>query len=76
MDWMTIAHLQYDGLKLTPGTIPEELNFDRALALSSMIREDIEGENLKNVGSLKMNDRCITHGCISCALEEATMHNY
>lgn len=45
MDWMTIAHLQYDGLKLTPGTIPEELNFDRALALSSIIREDVEGEH-------------------------------
>ncbi|ESW30399.1 hypothetical protein PHAVU_002G150300 [Phaseolus vulgaris] len=59
MDWMTIAHLQYDGLKLTPGTIPEELNFDRALALSSMIREDVEGENLRNVGSLKMNDRLL-----------------
>ena len=61
MDWMTIAHLQYDGLKLTPGTIPEELNFDRALALSSIIREDVEGENLKNVGSLKINDRLALH---------------
>ena len=59
IDWMTIAHLRYDGLKLTPGTILEELNFDRALALSSMIREDVEGENLKNVGSLKMNDRLL-----------------
>ncbi|ESW13068.1 hypothetical protein PHAVU_008G165300 [Phaseolus vulgaris] len=59
IDWMTIAHLQYDSLKLTLGTIPEELNFDRALALSSMIREEVEGENLKNVGSLKMNDRLL-----------------
>ena len=59
MDWMTIAHLQYDSLKLTPGTIHEELNFDRALALSSMIREDVEGENLRNAGSLKMNDRLL-----------------
>ncbi|ESW30631.1 hypothetical protein PHAVU_002G169500 [Phaseolus vulgaris] len=59
IDWMTIAHLQYDGLKLTPGTIPEELNFDRALAVSSMIHEDVKGENLKNVGSLKMNDRLL-----------------
>jgi len=56
MDWMTIAHLQYDGLKLTPGTIPKEPNFDRALTLSSMIREDVEGENLRNASSLKMND--------------------
>ncbi|KAK8464002.1 hypothetical protein PHAVU_011G095800 [Phaseolus vulgaris] len=42
IDWMSIAHLQYDGL-----------------ALSSMIREDVEGQNLKNVGSLKMNDRLL-----------------
>ena len=57
MDWMNIAHLRYDGLKLTPGTILEEVNFDRPLALSSMIHEDVEGQNVRNVGSLKMNDR-------------------
>jgi len=54
MDWMNIAHFRYDGLKLTPETIPEELNFDRELALSSMIHE-----NVINVGSLKMNDRLL-----------------
>jgi len=57
MDWMNIAHLRYDGLNLTLGTIPKELNFDRALTLSSMIREDVEDQNARNVGSLKMNDR-------------------
>ncbi|ESW10244.1 hypothetical protein PHAVU_009G192600 [Phaseolus vulgaris] len=55
----TNVKITLDGLKLTHGMIPEELNFDRALALSSMIREDVEGENLKNVGSLKMNDQLL-----------------
>jgi len=43
MDWMNIADLRYGDVKLTPGTIPEECNFDRALALSSMLREDFQG---------------------------------
>jgi len=59
MDWKNIAHLRYEGLKLTLGTIPEEVNFDRALALPSMIREDVEGKNVRNVSSLKMNDRIL-----------------
>jgi len=59
MDWMNIAHLRCDGLKLTPGTIPEEVNFDRALTLSSMIREDLQGQNVRNDSSLKMNDRLL-----------------
>ncbi|ESW06728.1 hypothetical protein PHAVU_010G071400 [Phaseolus vulgaris] len=56
MDWMNIADLRYDGVKLTPGTIPGECNFDRALALLSMLRGDVQGQNVRNVGSLKMND--------------------
>jgi len=56
---MNIANLRYDSVKLTLGTILEEVNFDRALALSSMIREDIQGQNVRNVGSLKMNDRLL-----------------
>jgi len=56
MDWMNIAHLRYDSLKLTHGTILEEVNFDRAVTLSSMIREDVQGQN---VSSPKMNDRLL-----------------
>ena len=59
MDWMNIADLRYGGVKLTPGTIPEECNFDQALALSSMLREDVQGQNVRNVGSLKMNDHLL-----------------
>jgi len=32
LNWMNIVDLRYDGVKLTPGTIPEECNFDQALA--------------------------------------------
>ena len=59
MDWMNIVDLRYGGVKLTLGTIPEECNFDRALALSSMIREDFQGQNVRNADSLKMNDRIL-----------------
>jgi len=53
---MNIVNLRYDSVKLTPRTIPEEVNFDQALALSSMIHENVQGKNVRNVGSLKMND--------------------
>jgi len=58
-DWMNIANLRDDDVKLTPGTIPEEVNFDRALALLSMIREDVQGQNVRNVSSLEMNDQLL-----------------
>ena len=56
LDWMNIVNLRYDSVKLTHGTIPEEVNFDRALALLSKIREDVQGKNVRNVDSLEMND--------------------
>ncbi|ESW10229.1 hypothetical protein PHAVU_009G191700 [Phaseolus vulgaris] len=59
LDWMNIVDLRYDDVKLTPGTIPEECNYDLALALSSTIREDVQGQNVKNAGSLKMNNRLL-----------------
>ena len=42
---------------LTSGTIPEGLNYDRQVALSTMIREEVHDENVINVGSLVMNDK-------------------
>jgi len=59
MDWMNIANLRYDGVKLTPRTIPGGVNFDRALTLSTMIREEVQGQNVRNVGSLNMSDKLI-----------------
>jgi len=37
MDWTDLTNLRYDCIKLTSGTISEEVNFDRTLTLSSMI---------------------------------------
>jgi len=59
MDLMNIVDLRYGSVKLTPGTILEECNFDRALALSYMLHEDVQGQNVRNAGSLKMNDRLL-----------------
>jgi len=59
MDWMNIADLRYGGVKLTLRTIPEDCNFDRALSLSSMLCEDVQGQNGRNVSSLTMNDRLL-----------------
>ena len=59
LDWTNIANLRYDGVKLTFKMIPEKVNFDRALVLPSMIREDVQSKNVRNASSLKMNDRLL-----------------
>ena len=58
-DWMNVANLKYDGLLLTPGTIPESIHFDRQQALLTMTREKVHDQNIRNVGSLTMNDRLL-----------------
>ena len=58
-DWMNVTNLQYRGVLLIPGTIPENLHFDRQEVMSTMTREDIQGQNVRNVGSLTMNDRLL-----------------
>ncbi|ESW15732.1 hypothetical protein PHAVU_007G097400 [Phaseolus vulgaris] len=54
-----LANLKYDGLLLTPGTIHEDIHFDRQQALLTMTREEVHGQNIRNVGSLTMNDRLL-----------------
>nr|KYP76135.1 hypothetical protein KK1_020360 [Cajanus cajan] len=46
-DWLTLAE------------ILEELQFDRDIALTSMIRSELQGRNVRNVGSLNINDRLL-----------------
>jgi len=53
---MNVANMKYDGLLLTPGTIPEDIHFDCQHALLTMTREEVHGQNVRNVGSLTMND--------------------
>ena len=58
-DWMNVANLKYDGLLLTPGTILEDIHFDCQQALLTMTREKVHDQNIRNVGSLTMNDRLL-----------------
>jgi len=58
-DWMNMANLKYDVLLLTPGTIPENIHFDCQKALLTMTREEVQDQNIRNVGSLTMNDRLL-----------------
>jgi len=55
-DWMPLAHLQYEGLEVSYPNIPEHLNYDRELALNSMLRPEFQGQGLRNVASLTVDD--------------------
>jgi len=54
---MNVVNLKYDGLLLTPGTIPEDIHFDCQHALLTMTREEVHGQNVRKVGSLTINDK-------------------
>jgi len=58
-DWMYVANLKYDGLLLTPDTIPEDIHFDHQPTLLIMTKEEVHGQNVRNVGSLTMNDKLL-----------------
>ncbi|KAL2322066.1 hypothetical protein Fmac_026445 [Flemingia macrophylla] len=55
-DWLTLAGLKYEGIKLNLPDIPDDLDYDRATALTSMTRPHMQGRYVRNVGSLMVND--------------------
>jgi len=58
-DWMNVTNLKYHGLLLTPITILEDIHFDRQEDLLTMTREEVHNQNVRNVGSLTMNDKLL-----------------
>jgi len=58
-DWFNIAHLMYQGKKLSYPNIPEYLSYERQMALDIMVRPDLEGEIVKIVRSLNINYRLL-----------------
>ena len=63
-DWMSLAHLHYEGLEVLYPNIPENFNYDRELALNSMLRPEFQGQGVKNVGSLTVNDRLLHYSYV------------
>ncbi|KAL2318034.1 hypothetical protein Fmac_031910 [Flemingia macrophylla] len=58
-DWLIVAGLKYQGHKLSFTNIPEGIDYDRDTALASMIRQEMQGRNVRNAGSLNINDRLL-----------------
>jgi len=58
-DWMPLAHLHYEVLEVSYPNILEHLNYDRELALNSMLRPEFQSHGVKNVGSLIVDDRLL-----------------
>ncbi|KAL2339779.1 hypothetical protein Fmac_007719 [Flemingia macrophylla] len=58
-DWLIVAGLKYEGHKLSFTNMPEDIDYDCDIALASMIRPEMQGRNVRNVGSLNINDRLL-----------------
>jgi len=55
-DWILWLIRNIKGQKFSSSNIPNDLNYDRDMTLATMIRPDMHGQNVRNVGSLNMND--------------------
>ncbi|QCE00247.1 hypothetical protein DEO72_LG7g1535 [Vigna unguiculata] len=62
-DWYNIAHLKYEGRKISFTGIPKDIHFDRDMALASMLRPNMQGERAKTVGFININDRLLHYVC-------------
>ncbi|KAL2341132.1 hypothetical protein Fmac_009072 [Flemingia macrophylla] len=58
-DWLIVPGLKYEGHKLSFTNMPEDIEYDRDTTLASMIRLEMQGRNVRNVGSLNINDRLL-----------------
>ncbi|KAL2346268.1 hypothetical protein Fmac_000268 [Flemingia macrophylla] len=50
---------RYEGRKLSFPDISEDMQYDRDTTLTSMIRPEMQGRNVRSVGSLNINDRLL-----------------
>ncbi|XP_017437392.1 uncharacterized protein LOC108343552 isoform X2 [Vigna angularis] len=71
-DWLTIAHLKYQGQKLSFPTIPDDLPYNRDMAFSDMIRPELQGQNAKTVGAMNVNDRLLHYALVHILSPRAT----
>ena len=58
-DWFNICHLKYEGRTVSFTDIPEDLPFDRHMALSSMLTPEMQGQRVRSVDFMNVNDRLL-----------------
>jgi len=58
-DLFNICHLKYEGRTVSFTDIPEDLPLDRDMALSSMLTPKMQGQRVRSIGSMNVNDRLL-----------------
>ncbi|KAG2400087.1 uncharacterized protein HKW66_Vig0100590 [Vigna angularis] len=58
-DWLNIVNMKYEGQKLSYSTIPDDFPYDREMTLATMVRPEMQGQRVRTVGSLNINDRLL-----------------
>ncbi|WVZ06608.1 hypothetical protein V8G54_019954 [Vigna mungo] len=58
-DWLNIVNMKYEGQKLCYSSIPDNFPYDRDMALATMVRPEMQGQRVRTVGSLNINDRLL-----------------
>ncbi|XP_022642529.1 uncharacterized protein LOC106774437 isoform X3 [Vigna radiata var. radiata] len=66
------AHLKYQGQQLSFPTIPDDLPYNRDMAFSDMIRPELQGQNVKTVGAMNVNDRLLHYVLVHILSPRAT----
>ena len=60
-DWFQICGLKYQGRKLSLPEVPPDMNYNRDMALASMVRPGARFKAVKTVGVLQINDRLLQY---------------
>ncbi|WVZ15112.1 hypothetical protein V8G54_012678 [Vigna mungo] len=51
--------MKYEGQKLSFSNIPDDFHYDREMAVATMVRPEMQGQRVKTVGCLNINDRLL-----------------
>ncbi|WVZ07554.1 hypothetical protein V8G54_020900 [Vigna mungo] len=51
--------MKYEGQKLSFSNILDDFHYDREMAVATMVRPEMQGQRVKTVGCLNINDRLL-----------------
>jgi len=72
-DWFNIVYLKYQGQKVSFTDLPEDLSLDRDMALTSIVRPEMQGQRLKTARSFNINDKLL-HYMVSSILTQKVIN--
>jgi len=75
-DLITVANLKYKGVKMGYPNITPSITYNRQVVLNSMLRPELQSQNLRNVESLNVNDKLLHYAYVHILTPRSTNFGY